>query len=141
MEKKFIIPKYVLVILWFLVFILVLLNVLPDDESTAQANQRIDIAIKLCVVNDNKQEYVEIFRKNTQTQVCGKILSEYLPLELRYSLRNLETEEYIVFSKYRKFDTHEFRVELPNSLDIGEYEFEIKAGRWQIVTLYFEVVK
>lgn len=133
--------SYVMFIIWLFMLIFILLNVILSDTSTAQSNQKIEILIKLCLLKDGFEIDAEAFKIGTDSRICGKIMSEFLPLDLRYSLINLETEEYILFSKYRKFDAYEFNIELPDSLDTGNYEFEIKSGRRHIATLSFTVVE
>lgn len=135
-------PKYIVVIIWFLILIFIVLMTLTDDTSNVQSAQVIEIAIWPCTIEEDKQVKIDIFEiKKAKPYVCGKILSTYLPLDLRYSLINLQTEKYELFSEYRKFDAYEFSIELPDNLEVGNYEFEIKSGRRHIVTLYFEVIE
>lgn len=132
-------PNYVILIFWFLILIFILFNIVISDTSNTQSNQKIEISIHICIIKNYRQVEVETFETNISPHICGKVLTEFLPLDLRYSLKNMESEEYVLFSKYKKIDAYEFSIQLPDNLDAGHYEFEIKSGRRHIATLSFEV--
>lgn len=133
-------PKYIVLILWFSVLILIIFIVFTSDRSNIQSAQAIEIAIKPCKIVDNLQIEVTQFTKNDPPYICGKILSEYLPLELQFVLTNRQNGERVYY-EVKKLVDYEFFIKLPENLVIGEYEFEVKSARRHFGTVAFEVIK
>jgi hypothetical protein len=132
--------KYAFFILWSLVLILILYIVLTGDRSHVQSAQIIDMEIWPCEIFIGKQENVDHFRINDTPYICGKILSEYLPLELEFVLTKQKNSEEVYY-EVRKITDRDFIIKLPYGLESGVYEFEVKSGRRHFNKISFEMVE
>ncbi len=133
-------PNYVVFILWLLALILIMFFVLTGDRSNVQSAQVIEITITPCRIIDNAQIKVVQFKINDSPYICGKILSEYLPLELQFVLTDKQSDERVYY-EVKKLVDYDFLIELPNNLSVGKYEFEVKSARRHFGTIVFEVVE
>ena len=117
-----------------------LTSIFWSDTSNVQSAHQITLLLRPCKLVDGIHTESPHFEVGSTPYICGEVLSEYLPLELNYYLVNSTNNE-LVSSEYIKITSHEFIVDLPSDLDIGQYEFEIKAGRRkQLASTNFEIV-
>ena len=110
------------------VVIIILLNIIFSDTSNAQSTQEINVTLKPCSLVDGVYDEISSFNLGNAPQICGEVLTDYIPLDLEYYIVNLETGREILFCEYIKITAREFTVILPDNLEAGKYKFEIKAG-------------
>lgn len=133
-------PNHFVFILWLLVLMFIIFIMITGDRSHVQSAQAITLAIKPCEIIDGEQVEVGNFGVNSSPHICGRVLSEYLPVELDFVLTNKGTGERVYY-EVKNIINRDFLIELPRDLEIGEYEFEITDGRRHFGTVVFEVVE
>ncbi len=130
--------RTIVIIILLLVFIAAFVS---KNTSNVQSAQEINLSIYPCVTEVYEQTSVIIFTVDNPPNICGIVLSDYLPLELRVTLINKSLDEEVVSFQYEKIVAHEFLIDLPDDLAVGEYEFEIRSGRRHVGSTSFTVVE
>ena len=111
------------------IVVVIVITIIVSDTYMTPSDSQIDLSLRPCKIVDGIQIEVLYFEFGGTPHICGEVLSEFVPLELDYYLVNSTNNELVLSAEYIKVTTHEFIVDLPSNLDVGEYEFEIKAGR------------
>lgn len=85
--------------LYFVIAILIafLLVLSFSDTSNVQSAQQIDITLKPCSLVDGVYVETSNFDPGSSPQICGEVLSDYMPLELDFFTTNLETGKEFFF--------------------------------------------
>jgi hypothetical protein len=133
-------PNYVIAIILLLIATLMIFDFLTIDRSNVQSAQVIEIAIIPCKIIDDTQIRVLQFKEGDSPNICGKVLSEYLPIELEFELTNMQSNKRVYY-EVGNISAYDFLIKLPEDLTIGEYEFEVKSGRRHFGTVTFEVME
>jgi hypothetical protein len=120
--------------------LLAFIAIFVKDTSNVQSAQPKEISLKPCSLADGIQFEAPQFKVGNVPYIC-RVLSEYLPLELDYQIVDLISGKR-VSSEYIKITTYDFVIELSTTLEVGQYEFELREGmRRRIATTIFNIVK
>lgn len=129
------------IVMFFMIIVIVIISfvLVYSDTSDLQSAQEKNISLKPCTVVDGIHMDVTDFEVGVIPHICGKVLSKYLPLELNYYLV-YSTDNNVILDEHIKITSYEFVIDLPPDLDVGHYEFEIRAGRRKhIASTNFEI--
>lgn len=122
------------------IVVIIVLIVAFGDPSNMQSAHEKEVHLELCQMSDSTHTNVRQFSTKDTPFICGEVTSEYLPLEIRYYLTDLDTGNAILSYEYIKITTRKFAIELPKQLGTGNYKFELKAGgREHVAEVYFTI--